>query len=317
MERSSTRGGRTYQKVAYTVKPELADEAAAILIAHGALGCAVRTGREFLRPGMESWDDDDSTPPPPPRHGARSKATQRLEAFFIRVTAARLGRINRALVAAGVIDGGIEPRSSLIVDPGWATRWQSRFKPLAVGRRLLIVPPWSAADRRGRMRLVINPAQAFGTGHHGSTAGALVMLERLCGRLEFRDALDVGCGSGILAIAMRLFGVPRVIGIDSDRIAIGNARENLALNDVTSIRFSSAPVGRIRRRFDLVVANILSTTLIELAPILTRLMKPGARLILGGILERERAAVLRHFRPGLVLDDQLVDHGWVTLAMRR
>jgi ribosomal protein L11 methyltransferase len=318
MESSSTRGGRTYQKVAYTVKPELADEAAAILIAHGALGCAVRTGREFLRPGMESWDDnDDATPAPRPRNGASGKATQRLEAFFIRVTAAGLGRINRALVAAGVIDGGIAPRSSMIVDPGWATRWQSRFKPLAVGRRLLIVPPWSAAERRGRMRLVINPAQAFGTGHHGSTAGALVMLERLCGRLKFRDALDVGCGSGILAIAMRMFGIARVIGVDSDRVAIGNARENLALNDVRSIRFSSAPVGRIGRRFDLVVANILSATLIELAPILTRLMKPGARLILGGILERERAAVLRHFRPGLVLDDQLVDRGWVTLAMRR
>ncbi len=320
MESSANRGGRTYLKVAFAVRPELADEAAAILIAHGALGCAVRTGREFRRPRMETRDDsDDSTRAADARSAARGsrKVTQVLEAFFIRVSSAQLAGVNRAMVAAGVIEGGPAPRVSRLVDPGWATRWMSRFKPLAVGRRLLIVPPWSKEQRRGRMRLVINPAQAFGTGHHGSTAGALVMIERLCGRLEFRDGLDVGCGSGILAIAMRLLGVPGVTGVDSDRIAIRNARENGGMNRVTSIRFSSAPVQSIKRRFDLIAANILSATLIELAPILTRLMRPGARLILGGLLEGERAAVLRHFRPKLALDDELVDRGWVTLAMRR
>lgn len=320
MESSAKRGGPTYLKVVFTVKPELADEAAAILIAHGALGCAVRTGGKLRRPKMETWDDsDDSTRTTQARNTARRgpQVTQGLEAFFIRVTSTQLAEMNRAMAAAGVIDDGVAPRMSRIADPGWATRWMSRFKPLAVGRRLLIVPPWSEARRRGRMRLVINPAQAFGTGHHGSTAGALVMIERLCGRLEFRDGLDVGCGSGILAIAMRLFGVPRVIGVDPDRLAIGNARENIAINRVKSIRFSSAPVQSIKRRFDLVAANILSATLIDLAPILTRLMRPSARLILGGILERERAAVLRHYRPELALDDELVDRGWVTLAMRR
>jgi ribosomal protein L11 methyltransferase len=320
MKSSANRTGRTYLKVAYAVRPELADDAAAILIAHGALGCSVRTGREFRRPGMESWDEsDDPTPaavlPSSARRGR--KATQVLEAFFVRATSAQLAAINQTMVATGVIDGGRPPRRSQIVDPGWATRWMSRFKPLAVGRRLLIVPPWSAATRRGRMRLVVNPAQAFGTGHHGSTAGALVMIERLCERFEFSDALDVGCGSGILAIAMRLLGVPRVIGIDSDRGVLGNARENATINQVTAIRFSSAPAHSIKQRFDLIVANILSATLIELAPALTRLMRPGARLVLGGILERERGAVLRHFRPKLALYDELVDRGWLTLAMRR
>jgi ribosomal protein L11 methyltransferase len=320
MESNANRGGRTYVRAAFAVRPELADEAAAILIAHGALGCAVRTGGEFRRLKMETWDDSDE-----PARAAdagnsatrRRKMTQVLEAFFVRVTSQQLTRINRAMVAAGVIDRGHAPRVSRLADPGWSTRWMNRFKPLAVGRRLLIVPPWSSTGRIGRMRLLINPAQAFGTGHHGSTAGALVMIERLCGRLQFREGLDLGCGSGILAIAMRLFGVPGVIGIDSDRVAIPNARENSKLNGITSIRFSSAPVRSIKRRFDLIAANILSSTLIGLAPVLTRLMRPGAHLILGGILERERAEVLRHFRPKLTLDDELVDHGWVTLAMRR
>lgn len=320
MESSANRGGRTYLKAAFAVRPELADEAAAILIAHGALGCAVRTGNEFRRQKMETWGDSDE----PVRAADASnslkrkrKVTQVLEAFFVRVTSAQLARMNRAMVAAGVVDNGRAPRVSRLADPGWSTRWMSRFKPLAVGRRLLIVPPWSSSRRLGRMRLLINPAQAFGTGHHGSTAGALVMMERLCGRLQFREGLDVGCGSGILAIAMRLFGVPGVIGIDSDRVAIDNARENSEMNRVTLIRFSSAPVRSIKRRFDLIAANILSSTLIDLAPVLTRLMKPGARLILGGILERERAEVLRRFCPKLTLADALVDRGWVTLAMRR
>ena len=312
MESNLNRFGRTYQKVAFVVKAELADDAAAILIAYGALGCAVRTGREFRRSKMESWDDSDNSTRP-----AKRDATHVLEAFFTRVTASQLARMNRAMAAAGVIDGRIAPRISRLVDPGWSTRWMRRFKPLAVGRRLLIVPPWSEAQRRGRMRIVINPAQAFGTGHHGSTAGALVMIERLCERLEFRDGLDVGCGSGILAIAMRMFGVPRVVAIDSDRIAIRNARENCLMNGLDAAGFSATPLDKIKRRFDLIAANILSSTLIDLAPVLIRLMSPRARLILGGILERERAAVLRHFRPKLILDDELVDRGWLTLAMRR
>ncbi|HTW89791.1 MAG TPA: 50S ribosomal protein L11 methyltransferase [Candidatus Binataceae bacterium] len=320
MESSANRGGRTYFKAAFAVRPELADEAAAILIAHGALGCAVRTSAEFRRSKMETWDDRDEPARAADAAGApkrKRKMTQVLEAFFVRVTSAQLAQMNRAMVAAGVIDSGRAPRVSRLADPGWSTRWMSRFKPLAVGRQLLIVPPWSRTRRLGRMRLLINPAQAFGTGHHGSTAGALVMIERLCGQLHFSQGLDVGCGSGILTIAMRMFGVPRLIGIDSDRVAIPNARENSKLNGIASIRFSSAPVGSIKQRFDLIAANILSSTLIGLAPVLIRLMKPGARLVLGGILERERAEVLRHFRPKLTLDDELVDRGWVTLAMRR
>jgi len=311
MEAAENRAGRSYLRAAFAVRPELADEAAAILIAHGALGCAVRARRDARRAGLERWEDDA-----PPTAAARD-GTRTLDAFFTGLDPRRLAAISRTLSVAGLIDQTRTPRLERIVDPGWATRWKHRFRPLAVGRRLLIAPPWSKARSGTRMRLVINPAQAFGTGHHGSTAGALVMLERLCRKHRFRNALDAGCGSGILAIAMRMYGVPRVLAVDNDRAALVNARENLALNRIDGVRCSGARLQSLRRRFDLIAANILSATLIELAPALARLLNPGARLLLGGILTRERAAVLRAFRPRLALEDELVRRGWLTLAMRR
>ncbi len=314
MDPSTKPPGRSYVKAAFAVAPELADDAAAILIAHGALGCAVKPIRHGQHPPMETWYEDGVNAE---RSARALRRTRTLEAFFERLSSRQLAEINHALAAAGMVDNRHAPRAARIVDPGWATRWRSRFKPLPIGRRLLIVPPWVEARHPGRINLTINPAQAFGTGHHGSTAGALVMIERLCARLRFRAGLDVGCGSGILSIAMRRLGVARVVGIDTDRDALDNARENLRLNRIDAVRFSAAPLQTLKQRVDLVAANILSSTLIELAPALIGLMNPEARLVLGGILERERTAVLRRFRPRLTLDDELVDRGWVTLVMRQ
>ena len=99
------------------------------------------------------------------------------------------------------------PDRDTIDDPGWATAWMDRFEPLPVGRRLLIVPPWNAEVAARRVKLVINPGQAFGTGHHPTTYGALAMIERFARRDASSRRCDVGTGSGVLAIAMRLMGV--------------------------------------------------------------------------------------------------------------
>ena len=105
-----------------------------------------------------------------------------------------------------------------------------------------------------------------------------------------QQALDVGTGSGVLAIAMRLMGVGQVCAIDIDALALENARENAALNSLGGkIRFATTPLARLRRRFDLITANILSSTLIGMASALTRLLARRGLLILGGILNREAA----------------------------
>ena len=157
---------------------------------------------------------------------------------------------------------GRTPLRQAVTDPGWATAWMDRFEPLPVGRRLLIVPPWNSNVVTRRLKLIINPGQAFGTGHHATTYGALATIEKLCAKRRFEHALDVGTGSGVLAIAMRLMGVGQVCAIDIDALALENARENAALNSPGGrIRFATTPLARLRRRFDLITANILSSTL--------------------------------------------------------
>src|SRR5208282_4664272 len=168
-----------------------------------------------------------------------------------------------------------------------------------------IVPPWKRENECGRTTIVIQPAQAFGTGRHPTTAGALRAIESLIGARAPKSILDAGTGSGVLAIAAALLGrrdglEREIIAIDTDPAALENARANARLNAVEkSIRFSSVPLASIHRHFELITANILSHTLIELAPHLKRLVAPGGRLVLGGFLADQAAEVLAHYRSPL------------------
>jgi ribosomal protein L11 methyltransferase len=295
MAAANARGARSFVRAVFRTPAAIADEAAGWLVARGALGCAVRESQLT---------------------GARRKVVS-LEAYFNRLDARELSAMRRAMRSAGMLaassNGGPPER---IVDPGWSTLWMTRFKPLRVGRRFLIVPPWSAARDPRRLTIVIRPGRAFGTGHHPSTAGVLRAIETLCAAHRFRSALDVGTGSGVLAIAMKLLGVDEVMGIDIDRDALANARENAALNNLKRhLKFVDSPPTAVRRRFDLITANILSATLIELAPTLTRLPARDGRLVLGGILEREADAVLKAFRTALRPIAARPHRGWVTLVL--
>lgn len=295
---SRTGKARSYFRANFDIAASMADEAAGILVAQGALGCAVK---------------EPFTPRP------RRSKTVRLEAFFDHLTPSRLAEIESTLAAAGMLHNGARqsaPRR--IVDPGWSTLWKERFTPLRIGRRLLIVPPWSKATMPGRTRLVIEPGQAFGTGHHATTRGVLALLDAECGRRHFHTALDVGTGSGVLAIAMKLFGVNDVTGIDNDQVAIAGARHNAALNRLAGrIRFSAAPLSAFRRRFDLITANILSSVLIEMSSRLKRLLADDGRLILSGILAREVEPLMAHYRPELRCLTSRIDRGWATLVLGR
>lgn len=297
MTRIDTRAARNYVRVAFEIPAAMVDDAAGMLVAEGAMGCAVA-------------GDNRS---------AHRHATLEVQAYFERLSRSRLAAIRRALAAIGMLARpGRTPARQLIADPGWATAWMDRFEPLPVGRRLLIVPPWNADVATRRLKLVINPGQAFGTGHHPTTYGALATIEKLCATRRFERALDLGTGSGVLALAMRLMGVAEVRAIDSDVLALENARENAALNSLGGkIRFAATPLARLRRRFDLIVANILSSTLIGMAGALTRLLASRGRLVLGGILNRETAAVLGSYRPRLRCVGVRRDRGWSTLVLAR
>ena len=297
MTRIVTHTGRKYVRVVFETPAAMVDDAAALLIAEGALGCAVGGDHR----------------------SAHRHATLELQAYFEQLNRSRLAAIRRAMAAAGMLARpGRTSDRQLITDPGWATAWMDRFEPLRIGRRLLVVPPWNSNVVTRRLKLVINPGQAFGTGHHATTYGALATIEKLCATRRFAHALDVGTGSGVLAIAMRLMGVGQVSAIDIDALALENARENATLNSLGGkIRFATTPLARLRRRFDLITANILSSTLIGMASALARLLASRGRLILGGILDREAAEVLRTYQPRLRCLGVRRDRGWSMLVLTR
>jgi ribosomal protein L11 methyltransferase len=180
------------------------------------------------------------------------------------------------------------------------------------------VPPWQHADELDRIELVIRPGQAFGTGHHPSTSGTIAALEQLCGERHVAQALDVGTGSGILAIAMVKLGVKEVTAVDIDTTALANAGENARLNRVSgNIQFSTTPVGSLRGHFGLIAANILSSTLIRMAPDLKVRLRRRGRLVLAGILQREAQSVAAAYVPELSWVGAHNHGTWSTLIFQK
>jgi ribosomal protein L11 methyltransferase len=288
----------TYLNATFETFAGLADEAAGILVAHGALGCAVERGG---------------------RAGPRSRRSVKLEAYFTKVTPAKVRALRQMLQSAGMLsESDRDDAAQAIADPGWATMWQSRFEPLPIGERFLIVPPWNRIAEAGRIAITVLPGQAFGTGHHPTTSGALLAIDELIAGGGIVRAIDVGTGSGILAIAMAMLGLRKIIAIDNDPIALDNARENAGLNKMKNhIAFSTTPVARVRGKFDLVVANILSKTLISMAPDLKRILTPGGHLVLGGILSRETKSIAANYAPELRPVKTVVSGAWVTMVFAR
>ena len=276
----------------------LADDAAGIFAAHGSIGCEIRK-----LPG-----------PALPKSSTRA----RVHAYFDKLGDQSFRQIIATLKRSGmIIAGGVATLNS-IADPGWATMWQKRFEPFPIGKRLLIVPPWNRANALARIPIVIRPGQAFGTGHHASTFGTLNAIEELCGARRFERALDVGTGSGILAIAMHKLGARTIVAIDLDAIALENAVENADLNGMDgAVRFSVAPLSSIRGRFDLITANILSSVLIPMASQLKARLRPGGYLVLAGILAREADAVAAAYVPELTHLRTRADGVWRALVFER
>ena len=176
----------------------------------------------------------------------------------------------------------------------WVRAWMDDFRPLRFGDRLWVVPTHCEPPPGAEIILRLDPGLAFGTGTHATTALCLEFLDRL--DLTGRQVLDFGCGSGILAIAAALLGAARSVGIDNDPQAEMATRDNAGRNGVAD-RVQVAGVAELKpAAFDVVVANILAGTLVELAPLLARLCRPGGRIALSGLLDGQVPLVMDAYR---------------------
>ncbi|WP_295809388.1 50S ribosomal protein L11 methyltransferase [uncultured Nitratireductor sp.] len=206
----------------------------------------------------------------------------------------------------------------------WVSHSLDGLRPVRVGRFLVHGSHDRHLQRIGDTAIEIDAGLAFGTGHHGTTAGCLAALADILKSERPRNALDLGTGSAVLAIAIARAARIPVLATDIDPIATDVARWNIRLNGVTSlVEAQTAPgfhhaVFARKRPFDLIVANILARPLMGLAPAMAHHIEPGGSLVLSGILERQRRPVIaayggqgfRHIRTK-------AREGWVTIHMKR
>jgi ribosomal protein L11 methyltransferase len=193
-----------------------------------------------------------------------------------------------------------KPVLSTVRQEDWSSSWKANFKPLRVGRRLLVVPTWEKANSKpDDIVLLIDPGMAFGTGGHETTRLCLELLEQIMDdmpTLVIPSLLDLGTGSGILAIAAVRLGAGRVCAVDIDPQAIEVTRENLAINNLSDqVECSTTPLESLSGTFDVILANILAEELVRLAPHLVERLSEGGKLILSGILAEKEPFVRSGF----------------------
>ena len=184
----------------------------------------------------------------------------------------------------------------------WEEIWKYNFPPLKVGKRLLVLPPWEEGkEEAGRIKVIIYPGQAFGTGHHATTQ---LMLENLDEFLEGKEdkhlrVLDMGCGSGILAIAVaKLCPKASILAVDIDELALSATYENAERNKVLSqVKIAKeVPEEERDKKFDLILANIGQKELKALSPLFKELSKPGdTYLMLSGFFKEDAEDIFRHY----------------------
>jgi len=207
---------------------------------------------------------------------------------------AQAAAVTDMLVRAGDLCGlALAPETSTLARADWAEAWKRFFHVEKVSDRIVVRPPWETYGAKpGERVITLDPGLSFGTGKHATTQSCLRFLDGLAEADANRSVLDMGCGSGILAIGAALLGFNDVRGFDNDPDCKAVAEENAAANSV-SIPFGIDDLTHVHDPADIVVANILAPTLIQFAPEIVGSMAqtPDARLILSGILDTQYEAV--------------------------
>ncbi len=290
------------------------------LTANGMTGLVVEEEGDFLRfleQNRQYWDyvDEDLA--------ARMKGVSRVKFY---VPDSEEGQRQLQAYLKGL--ERYEPQTVSLREEDWATSWQKYYQPIPVGKRLYIVPEWMRSEPvpQGRVPLYLNPGLTFGTGSHATTQLCLELLEEA---VEPGCAvLDLGCGSGILAIAALKLGAERAVGVDIDPKAVDVAYENAAMNgigpdrltvlagDVLSDHVLSVRLGRGQNQ--VVLANIVADVIIPLSAVAGQFMTPDGVFLASGILDEREAEVTAALeRNGFAVNRRLERKGWAALRCER
>ncbi|MEO8879508.1 MAG: 50S ribosomal protein L11 methyltransferase [Gemmatimonadaceae bacterium] len=223
-------------------------------------------------------------------------------------------------LCASLKDAGATVVRTPLGEVDWSTRWVTRVGVQRVGR-IAVAPPWMSDDiADAEIGILIEPAMAFGTGEHETTRGVLTLMQNLVdpGAL----VADLGSGSGVLAIAAAKLGAGRVVAIEVDPDAIGNATENVERNGVagrvTVLQGDAAALLPLIAPVSLILANIISSVIIELSPAMRRALPPGGRAVVSGILVTEREHLLASLAAdGWTLESELREGEWWSSVIAR
>lgn len=241
-----------------------------------------------------------------------------VKAFIPADDTAKRAALEQALWHLGQLYPIPPPRICELTEADWAEAWKKGYDIQRLGRRLVIVPTWlEYSPAPGEVVIRLEPGMAFGTGLHPTTRLCAAALEDY---LRPGDhVLDVGTGSGILAIAAAKLGAATVRAVDIDPVAVRVAHENAALNGVESvleIEVGSAEPGL--GQFDVITANILANVIVDLTGDLVTCLAPSGYLIAGGILEAHEASVLERWRAaGLIVVDRSQFKDWISLVAQK
>lgn len=281
--------------------------------------------QEFLQENRKSWDYVDE------ELLERQKGVSRVT-FYLESSEegfAKLGQVRIALSGFRAEHPGCGTlllTMEDVEDKDWETGWQKYYKPMEIGRRLLVIPEWEqdSVELGERVPLILNPGLAFGTGSHATTRLCLTALEKNI--LDGQTVLDLGCGSGILSIAALKLGAASARAVDIDDKCLGVAYANAALNGIGKDRYTvlagdvltdEALCGQLGDGYDVVVANIVADVIIGLAPFTHRFLKQDGLFICSGIIDDRAVEVANALRlHGWSILESNASDGWFSYICR-
>lgn len=247
-----------------------------------------------------------------------------LDAYFRKLGSSDLKKIAEKIKFLQIStsnNSALQIHHEIIQDKNWMDEWKKGFKPIKVGKNLVVSPSWfNGKNKTNEIVIYLDPGLAFGTGHHSSTRACLKFMEKELKSNKNASFLDVGTGSGILAIAAAKLGAGKIIAIDIDDDAIIVSKKNAASNNVSpKIIFSKKPLESIKSKFNLIVSNILLQEALNHSLRFRSLLLPRGRCIVSGILDNQENDIINEYvnKNSFKLIRKELDKEWITFVFEK